>query len=302
MKGNQWPLVVFTVLVQLAVGLYLVSGLLQFALTGQPGRIPTSFYLRSAVLTVIAILVVSMLISLFHLGSPKNSVRTILNLGSSWLSAEIAMVLLFLFAGAGYLVVLWLEMSTLGKVGFWVGSGIGLALVYCMTKVYRLPTVPVWDSPATPVSFYRTSLLLGVVTAGGLLLISRLLATEKMALIVELQHLKTILLWMIVVALFLVGFDYSMIIFREVIKTRDPKRLENGSTRAFTPYGPGKSLRIVFSLAGLISFGFSVFWAYYLPPNRWLAILLMGVAFVSILISELIDRRLFYASYVRPGF
>jgi len=304
MKGSKWPLVVFTVLVQLAVGLFLVSGVLHFSLMSRYEGIPVSSYSASAVLGVVAILAVSMLISLFHLGSPRNAARAILNLGSSWLSAEIVFVLLFLFMAAGYLVLLWLgrEMNVPAKIGFGIGSGVGLILVYCMTRVYRLRSVPVWNSPATLVSFYRTTFLLGIVTAGGLLLVIHLATSEKMGLIVELQHLRTIFPWMIVAASFLVGLDLMMIIARSIAKARDDKRLETGSIRVFTPYGTGKSLRIVCSLTGLISFGLSLFWAYRLPPDRWLASLMVGVAVVFMLISELIDRRLFYSSYRRSGF
>ena len=43
MKGNQWPLVVFTVLVQLAVGLFLVSGVVHYFLLS---RFDANTYLR----------------------------------------------------------------------------------------------------------------------------------------------------------------------------------------------------------------------------------------------------------------
>ena len=280
MKGNQWPLVVFTVLVQLAVGLFLVSGVVHYFLLSRFDA--NTFFIKSAVFGVIAILVVSMMISLFHLGSPKNAVRSILNLGSSWLSAEIALVLFFLIVATAYFLMLWLEMSVPGQIGFWCGSGTGLVLVYCMTRVYRLPTVPVWDSSATLVSFYRTSLLLGSVTTGGLLLVIHLVATEKMGLIFQLLHLKTTFYWIICTTLVMVVLDCGQ--------------------AAVTRHRAKRPLRIVYSLIGLLSFSLSLFWAYYLPPNRWLAILLAGMAVVSLLISQLIDRRLFYSVYKRPGF
>ena len=48
----------------------------------------------------------------------------------------------------------------------------GIALVYAMARVYRVRTVPAWDTPLTTVSFFATALLLGALGVGtGLVLL-----------------------------------------------------------------------------------------------------------------------------------
>jgi len=41
---------------------------------------------------------------------------------------------------------------------------LGLAAIYLMSQVYRLQTVPIWNTIATPLAFYGTTFLLGGVT------------------------------------------------------------------------------------------------------------------------------------------
>jgi len=54
----------------------------------------------------------------------------------------------------------------------------GLALVYAMARVYRLRTVPAWDSALTTLSFFATTVLLGSLGVGaGLALLPGVPAT-----------------------------------------------------------------------------------------------------------------------------
>ena len=42
----------------------------------------------------------------------------------------------------------------------WAAAVLALILVFCMSKIYRLRTVPVWNRFTTPVAFFTTTLLL----------------------------------------------------------------------------------------------------------------------------------------------
>lgn len=61
--------------------------------------------------------------------------------------------------------VLWMpqvQLFDLILIAF--GILVGLFLVYTISRLYMLRTVPVWNNPSTPVTFFLTSLLLGFNT------------------------------------------------------------------------------------------------------------------------------------------
>jgi anaerobic dimethyl sulfoxide reductase subunit C (anchor subunit) len=99
--------------------------------------------------------------SLFHLGRPAASFHAIRNLKGSWLSREILSVNLL----AGLLaIVTALTYVCPGVLNGWLmlmGSLAGGAVVYVMTRVYRLRTVPSWNHAGTPLDFAGSALLLG---------------------------------------------------------------------------------------------------------------------------------------------
>ncbi|MGE4423141.1 MAG: dimethyl sulfoxide reductase anchor subunit family protein [Pseudodesulfovibrio sp.] len=161
MFSSDWSLVLFTVLTQTAVGIIVISEITRLAV-GKSGA-PLRWQVPAACLLT----ALGLIFSLTHLGTPLHSVFTILNLGSSWLSREILSV------GAFFILILLLMLQRRKNpeakaVPLAVAAVVvGLGAVFVMTKVYLLPTVPVWNSISTAVGFYGTMLLSGAV-AGGL--------------------------------------------------------------------------------------------------------------------------------------
>ncbi len=93
------------------------------------------------------------LASLLHLGSPGNAWRAILHLRKSWLSRE---VLTFLLFSASWLASL--AMPGMAKLPLALS---GMGLVYSMAQVYRLRSIPAWDSNRTLLAFALSAILLG---------------------------------------------------------------------------------------------------------------------------------------------
>lgn len=173
---HEWSLVLFTVLVQMAAGAMLLAPVVSLAcLAGASGsgnaagsgstvgsaacsrarRIS-----RGAALVAAPVMVASLLISLLHLGSPLNAPKTLLHLGSSWLSREI------LFTGLLALCAVLLAVAEgRGKGASPVlrvaGALAAAACLLSMTNVYMLRTVPAWNGPLTPLAFVAAALLLG---------------------------------------------------------------------------------------------------------------------------------------------
>jgi anaerobic dimethyl sulfoxide reductase subunit B (iron-sulfur subunit) len=157
-QKSETSLIVFTVLVQMAVGAF-------WAAQWMVDPIPLS-----ANLAIGACLGLGGLFSFAHLGAKRNAWHAVSHLKKSWLSREILYVGSF---GAGWLTGLlplpppWLE--GVGLFTFLLGIG----LIFSMAQVYRLHTMPAWDTWRTPAGFFITSILLGHLAMMNLLQTTR---------------------------------------------------------------------------------------------------------------------------------
>jgi len=156
-------LLAFTLLVQLAVGAFLTLGALNLQADGPAGDPAARAILDGVLIGIGLAMALALLASTFHLGAPAAAWRAIRNLRTSWLSREVLLTLLFTLLG-GLLSLLRRSgaASPTLQAGVAVAAGAcGIGLVYAMASVYRLRTVPHWDTARTTASFFVTTLLLG---------------------------------------------------------------------------------------------------------------------------------------------
>jgi anaerobic dimethyl sulfoxide reductase subunit C (anchor subunit) len=179
---HEWPLVLFTITVQLAVGLHLAL-LAAEALPGQedPGE-PPGFRGRPFLLVGV-LMAGALVISLLHLGAPVNALRTLSNLDESWLSREILAALVFLgLWGLDFVIRRrWEAVAPerpgpepesppgpapgVSRVLAWATALAGLVLIWVMARIYMVPARPLWDHWLTAAGFFLTTFLLGAVVA-----------------------------------------------------------------------------------------------------------------------------------------
>ncbi|MBN2206874.1 MAG: dimethyl sulfoxide reductase anchor subunit [Candidatus Aminicenantes bacterium] len=169
MARREWPLVVFTLLGQTAVGAFGLTAVpLAFSGRSAAGAAeaggPSLMFVLCA--GVAALLAVAAVISFLHLGRPWLAFHAADNIKRSWLSREIFCLIAFLFLAAGLAAWLWLRPESAARPGplraAVVAAGLsGLAFLYSMVRVYMLETVPVWRNIHTPASFLVSALLLG---------------------------------------------------------------------------------------------------------------------------------------------
>jgi DMSO reductase anchor subunit len=150
-KWEDLPLILFTLLTQMAVGGYWAM-LWTFPNLGIWQLLP--FLLIGVCLGA------GMLASLAHLGTKKNAWRALGNLRKSWLSREVLFTGLF---GASWLLTTleWMIWQRLTIEWIALTATFGLGLVYSMSRVYRLPAVPAWNTWKTNAVFLLSALLLG---------------------------------------------------------------------------------------------------------------------------------------------
>jgi anaerobic dimethyl sulfoxide reductase subunit C len=163
MNIHDLPLIIYTLCLQSAVGIYVVSRMMAWTQTEKAQRMRFMWLVGGlGVAGVIA--------SALHMGYPWNAVLTMSNLGTSWLSREIVLTVSF---GAAWLISLIFERQEAGKVETRNGwailtSLIGLSLIGVMSMIYRTTAFPAWEHGSTTVGFYATAGLIGtaVVFAG----------------------------------------------------------------------------------------------------------------------------------------
>jgi anaerobic dimethyl sulfoxide reductase subunit C len=169
---HEWPLVVFTLASQVAVGSFLallvVWGTLR---AGGKGSSPSAKdveavagWSQQPLLFVGIMTVVGLTASFLHLGAPLNALRALSNVGHSWLSREILAALAFL----GVWVLGFRFLRHPQGAPSWLLPSLALALamagvllIWTMARVYMLPARPAWDSWLTPGSFFLAAVLLG---------------------------------------------------------------------------------------------------------------------------------------------
>jgi anaerobic dimethyl sulfoxide reductase subunit B (iron-sulfur subunit) len=155
-------LVLFTVLVPLAVGLFALLGAAQ---TFSPVP-PPAWNLWLPVIC----LVLAMGVSLLHLGHPLRAPLALAGWRHSWLSREILFAGLTTF-GATAVAAVAASGGRLTELlpGLFVATlaGGGLTL-YSIGRVYRLGSVPHWDGPLPQLGLWLSTVALGLLAGGAL--------------------------------------------------------------------------------------------------------------------------------------
>jgi len=158
--AEEWPLMMFTLLSQFAVGTLTILFVLRLLVKDQVAK---AKFTLPAIKIVVPVMAVALVLSLFHLGTPSGAYRSIFNLGSSWLSREI------LTAGGFFVLaaVCWAVYKNPAKgnaLGL-ITALVGLAAVFCMASIYYNSVMPAWMSINTYVVFFGSTFVLGSLGA-----------------------------------------------------------------------------------------------------------------------------------------
>lgn len=163
---EELPLILFTLLIQIAVGGFWAM-LWMFPRVWAPMEQETTFLQFLPTLLIGFCLGAATLASLTHLGTKKQAWRALNNWRKSWLSREVLFTGLF---GTGWLfttlqLAIWQHSASAAVLWTieWmaVTATLGLGLIYSMSRVYRLPAVPAWNTWRTNAGFLVSTLLLG---------------------------------------------------------------------------------------------------------------------------------------------
>jgi len=307
MNLREWALPVYTILLQMVAGMFVTLWIVRTVaeLKGQDKDFINAF-VKVPVLILFFTIVMSMIGSHFHLSRPMMSFLAVSNFRTSWLSREITFTLGFFVLTTALLSRLWLSegghkiVSILG----WAAVTFGLVTVGCMAFIYLLPTQVAWNSTATLFSYYGTTLLLGVISLFVILLMDiRFSETydkelaEKKANTVK-NSLLGFVIAAIVASIWVVGANLHQIV---LLRGIDHESAQTSLRLLLGLYKPLLYLRFILLVLGLGCFVFCSLRT--IIKNRALndMIVPVYVACLFVMIGEILERFLFYATHVRIG-
>jgi len=302
---SELPLVIFTIIAQMSVGSFVVLGLIHL-FGARTGRGAIDKVSDPALYAIGPILVLGLLASMTHLGTPIRAINALRHLDSSWLSREILFGLLFAAIGGAFAFTQWFKWLTprLRQALAGLAALVGLALIWSMTMVYLLPTVPAWDSWATPARFFATTFLLGSLAVGAALVVTadvrrrRGAAADEASDTVIMSSLRGIAIG----AIAMLGVEFVVLpLYLGKLATDGSAATTASAGTLVTTYGGYAVVQLVLVFLGVALLGvFLSRLAKRFSTARMLALAPVA-AFVLVFAGEIIGRMLFYASYARVG-
>ncbi|MFU0911777.1 dimethyl sulfoxide reductase anchor subunit family protein [Kluyvera intermedia] len=277
---HEWPLMIFTVLGQCVAG-----GFIVLALALMKGQLSREQQQR-VVLSMFALWVlmgIGFIASILHLGSPMRAFNSLNRIGASSLSNEIASgSIFFAVGGIGWLLAVTNKLScVLRSLWLVVTAVLGVVFVWMMVRVYNtIDTVPTWYSIWTPFSFFLTLFI------GGPLLGYLLLSWAR----VEGWALRLLP----VVSLAALAVSVVVSLMQGVELASIHSSIQQAS--ALVPdYGSLMAWRIAAIVLALVC------WVAPQLKGYQPALPLLSLAFVLVLVGELIGRGVFYGLHMTVG-
>ncbi|WP_159564602.1 DmsC/YnfH family molybdoenzyme membrane anchor subunit [Budvicia diplopodorum] len=277
MGWHEWPLMLFTVLGQCAVGGFIVLAL---ALLCPKTDNAQRKSIHNGMFFIWVLMGIAFIASMMHLGSPMRAFNSLNRVGQSGLSNEIALGSAFFAIGGIYwLIAMMGKMPAgLGKLWLVIGMISGLAFVYGMCRVYQMETVPTWHSGYTTLNFFLTMLIGGPLL--GYMLKSKACACGGKGLAA------------ISVIALLISAVSGLMQGSELVQLQSSVM----SATALVPqYGQMMALRLALVAVGL------GFWICPLIRAKGVTTFSLLVGFVLVVCGELIGRAVFYNLHMTVG-
>lgn len=305
MNIREWTLPVYTILTQTANGALFVLWIMRTFLHANYGQEKTGQIFNIPVLIILVTAVAGIAGAHFHLSRPYLSILALRNFHSSWLSREITFDLFFIFSVGCLCYLLWFANGHKNLITIlgWVAILFGFTTDYCMSRIYLLPSQPVWNSPLTPISFLETTLLLGVVSVPLLLIMDSNFAKRKEQDSQSSSHqfVSGSFLWLAVIALVLVVAIAIVSYFQISAMRAGNQSAQTSVDLLLEIYQPLLIIRFALLIVG----GGILVYAVVLSHTARKAIKdLMMHAFsacLMVMIAEIMGRFLFFAIHVRIG-
>jgi anaerobic dimethyl sulfoxide reductase subunit C (anchor subunit) len=299
---REFALIAFTILGQMAVGAFLVLSIVKFFAIRKAGKEAADQMADRALVAIIVALGLGLLASLFHLGSPLSAPRAVTNIATSALSREILAGVVFAVLGFLYTILQLFKLgpSILRDVLAWLTALAGIVLVYFMSMVYMLPTRPAWNTIATPISFFTTTLLLGCLAMGVAYVVNYSYLKSKNPGCADEQCtlLRSALQWIAIASMILLGIEFVLIPSTLLgLAVGSPQALASAKLIAGV-YGSTFFFRLLLAFVGAGVFGLFLYKTAQVAGKEKMLGYIVVSAFVLVFVAEVLGRYLFYSAQV----
>ncbi|MEJ2013358.1 MAG: dimethyl sulfoxide reductase anchor subunit [Anaerolineales bacterium] len=305
MNVREWALPVYTILMQTATGSLSFLWLIRLQQSRHQGSDEASRLLDIPLTVILTTIIFAMIGSHFHLSRPFLSLLAVTNLRSSWLSREILFTILLFLLTLSIWVLHRVRPSSHRVIDIlgWLGITSGWIMIYCMARIYLLPTQVAWNSPATILYYITTTLLLGSSALLAILWMDQHFVEvrdpDSSGLILT-RH-PQILARMGGVVLFAAVLEIALEFFRISWLHSGNVVARTSLDLLFGLYQPLLLMRIGLVLIGSIWLTYNIFQVVRDGTRYRIVLLPIYSSFLLLMIGEILGRFLFYATHVRIG-
>jgi len=283
MFAEEWPLMMFTLISQLAIGSFLMLVWVRFSLHKHDAAMAAKLT-NPGFKAVGVIMSLALLLSVLHLGAPMGAYRSILNLRFSWLSREIVTAGGFLFFW--FLSYRAYQKETASNAPAWFTSLLGLFVVLSMSNIYSHSIRPAWTDANTYIAFFGATFTLGSLgTAAFIVYGAR--GTELTSAVIDQLKKMSLIAGVAVILPLLYLPIYISTLANGNAAAQQSVQLLTGSYQFLL------TLRGLLSLAGAGIISYAIWRAGNDTQQRW-----VYLALVLVMIGEFLGRFVFYGSAV----
>jgi len=305
MNVREWALPVYTILIQMSVGMLLVLWTLRLFVGNRFDKELIDQVVRDPLLIINITIIFGMIGAHFHLSRPYLSFLAVSNFRTSWLSREIVFTVLFFLSTVALWFIHWhlkgyWELKT--ALG-WLAIIFGVMTVYCMGRIYLLPTQAAWNMPETILTFYGSMLLLGVMALAAILIMDlrfmevrqKRALTEWIFIVNDAVKRLAVAAGVFLIPVFIVNLFYLY-------------SLRTGTALAQTSYDllmklyePLLIIRFLLLLAGVVWLVVPVAMMRRATKSIQELFTPAYLACLLVMVGEILGRFLFYAAHIRTG-
>ena len=293
------PLVIMLVLTQLSVGAILTGSILEYVLSTDTTAVMTKLHATSALFFGLVALGASTL----HLGRPLYAFRGILGLKHSWLSREILAFGAFAGSAMAYAILTWVSASAFPELKIWqplagrVVGLIGAVGVYCSIMIYVFTKREFWSFESTAVKFSLTTILLGIGSTWLVILILNVTDNSQESSLLLAQAGPMLSKALIMTSIIKLVFEAS--IFRYLF------RRQNSPLKRSALLMSGELSNVTLARFACGILGGIMMPAFLLNHQTQtlqylILIIIVCIMFIACLISELLERYLFFSAVAAP--
>lgn len=305
MNVREWALPVYTILMQLTVGSLFVLWMIRSLANSKFSHQEIDRIIRNPIFVIAFTAVVAMGGSHFHLSKPFHSFLAVLNFKSSWLSREIIFTLLFFLTTMSLLYLTYFRTyhRRLITVLGWLAIFFGVILIYCMARIYLLPTQVAWNSTTVIVSFYTTAVMVGTMAIACLMVLDLKFAEIQKADDVELRSemIRYSSAGLTILTFILVLLSLAVLFIQMRLLAQGDLIARTSLSLLVELYLPLFVMRLVFLIFACASLLYAVSQMYRLKAASQSLMLPVYLSCLSIMVGEIIGRFLFYATHIRVG-